>query len=136
LEVKDNLKFHSFQNSADIEKDVPLEQPEVVEGDELKLKEATLYQDRVYTVVPKDLDLKLGIMPEDQGFAKDHVIVWETYRDLVIFKEDKWKKVLIELPKGVKFKALTKLPGDAYAIDSIPNTWRITEEKATPRYVE
>lgn len=130
------LQFNSFQTSTDMEKDVPLHDPEIVTEDALTLKEATLYQNRVYTVVPKDHDVKLGILPEDQGFSKSHVIIWETYRDLVIFDEEKWKKVMIELPPGVKFKALTKLPGDAYAIHSIPNTWRIQEEQSTPRFVE
>ena len=133
-----DLKLRSFRNDAELEKDVPVAPPEVVTKDDLRLEEkhATMYQNRLYTVVPKQHNLSLGILPEDQGFSSKVVILWDTYRDLVLFDEEIWRKVMVELPEAVKRTDLVKWPGAAYALPSVPNTWRITDEPTTPRYVE
>jgi hypothetical protein len=128
---------------SDITKRVPTEEPEIVTERELQQdadplqKSADLYHNKLFTVLPKNHDPKLGVLPEDQGFSRKYVFLWDTYRDLVVFPEDKWKRYLVEVPPEVKHNGqLTKLPGNAYALPQIPNTWNIEEQKMVTRYVE
>ena len=104
--------------------------------DELKFKEATLYHNIMYTVVPKDHDLKLGILPEDQGFSKKYVFLWDSYAYLNIFDDTTWKKVLVHIPDEAKHNMLTRLTGAAFAIPGISNTWELQEQPTEPQYTE
>ncbi len=134
-------------HQADLDKEVPLSQPEIVNqkaidpedlnimvpSNELKV-EADLYHNIVYTVVPKDHSLELGIFPEDQQFSGKYVFVWSSYRDLLRFSEDVWKKVKVKMPQGKRFEFLTPMVGGAYSLTHIPNTWHLEPVTSQPIY--
>jgi hypothetical protein len=112
-----------------------LQSPVNTAENSLKLdKTADLYFDKVYTVIPKDMELNQGIFPEDQKFSPKYVFLWDNWRDLVMFPGNKWKKVTVYLPHEVKFSELTRIPGNGYGIKYIPNTWKIEEQEFTPQY--
>ena len=97
--------------------------------------EADLYHDKVFTVIPKDADEKLGIFPEDQGFSDKRVFVWDNYQSLLKFSDEDWKKFEVTLPPGSRHHLLTPLVGGAYTLKMIPNTWKLEEQKSRPRYI-
>ena len=88
---------------------------------------ADLYHDKLYTVVPKDHDVSLGVMPEDQKFSRKYVFLWDTDRALTRFSDLDFKKILIILPKDVRFSTLQPLVGGAYTLPHILNTWSVEE---------
>ena len=98
--------------------------------------QSDLYHNLLYTVIPKDLPLNQGILPEDQGFSKKYVFLWDNWNSLVKFDASKWKKVSVKLPKETKFNSLTRIPSDGFALPVIPNTWKVEEHDLQPRYVE
>jgi hypothetical protein len=98
--------------------------------------QSDLYHDKLFTVIPKDLPLNQGILPEDQRFSKKYVFLWDNYRDLVKFDEGQWKKVSVLLPHNIKFNELTRIPADGYGLPFIPNTWQIEEYTSQPQYQE
>jgi len=133
--MKGNLQFQSLKNEADIEKKIPVEDPDVLSKEELE-KESSLFYHELYTVVPLELELAAGIFPEDQGFSKRYVFLWDTYRELSRFSSDDWKKIKIKIPKEVRFTQLTKLGGGIVALSEISNKWTIEEVKSSPLYDE
>jgi hypothetical protein len=96
--------------------------------------QADLYNDLVYTVIPKNHKIELGIFPEDQHFSSKYVFVWNTYRDLLNFKEDVWQKISVAIPQGLKHTVLKPMVGGAYSLTHIPNTWKIEPVDLQPMY--
>jgi hypothetical protein len=95
---------------------------------------ADLYFNELFTVVPKKHDMKLGVLPDDQGFSKKYVFAWSSVRDLIHFKDDRWKKISFKLPKHGKQDLLTPLVGGAYALSSINSQWHLEEKKGISLY--
>lgn len=93
-----------------------------------------LYHNIVYTVIPKDHKIEMGIFPEDQHFSTKYVFVWNTYRDVLNFDEKIWQKVSIEIPQGLKHTVLKPMVGGAYSLTHIPNTWHIELVNSQPIY--
>ena len=135
---------HSGQSHGDLQsgtnllKKVPAEHvsPEEELPEAKPSKEANLWRNILYTVVPKDHNLSLGILPEDQQFHTNYVFLWDDYTSLVVFPESKWDKVKVIIPDSVKHNGLTKLPGDAYAVHTVPNTWPMSLQPNRPFHVE
>lgn len=134
----------SFSVDSELEKEIPLEEPEVLTLKELEkdtqltssLKFADLYHNKLFTVVPKEHNIHLGILPEDQGFSKRHVFLWDNY-SVIPQKFDDWKHVLVKIPKDVKHGgAMLKMVGGTYAVPCVYNTWEIEEIKTPPKFVE
>ena len=127
-----------LQSGTNLLKKVPIEPvlPEEELLDDKPLKEANLWRNILYTVVPKDHNLALGILPEDQQFHTKYVFLWDDYTSLVVFSDSKWDKVKVIIPEGTKRHGLTKLPGDVYAVPTVPNTWPITLQPNRPFHVE
>jgi hypothetical protein len=96
------------------------------------LKLSNLFFDEVYTVVPKDHDLNLGVFPEDQKFSNKYVFLWDTWDDLKPFKN--MKKILVKLPRNVRHKLLTHLGGNSYALRFISKDWKMKEQTFPPHY--
>lgn len=122
-----DLQFSSF------DKEIPVT-PEVLTEEELLLeKQADLYHNTLFTVIPRDHNSQLGIFPEDQGFNRKYVFLWHSYKSLLPFSSEKWKKLKVKLPPSVKFTQLRRLPSnDGYALHQIPNTWTIEEQDIPP----
>jgi len=99
-------------------------------------KISDLYHDKLFTVVPKDMGIDQGILPEDQKFSSKYVLLWDSWRDLISFQADQWKKVSVQLPKNAKFTILNRVPGNGYALSHVPNTWPIEEQSTPPQFVE
>jgi len=95
-----------------------------------------LYHNKVFTVVPKDLPLNQGILPDDQGFSNHYVFIWDNWKSLIPFDDQKWKKVSILLPPHIKFSSLTRVPADGYGIPFVSNLWPIKEQNNEPQYVQ
>lgn len=124
---------------SDIEKDVPVKEvQELLEKKTSDLKlQSDLYHHIAYTVVAKDCNIKLGIIPEDQKFSRRYVFVWDDYNNLIRFSSDDWKIIKVTIPKDEKRNALSPVGGvGIYAVRKIPNTWGIEEQKDKPLYVE
>jgi hypothetical protein len=103
----------------------------------MNLKLAELYNNVLYTVVPKDLPLEFGIYPQDQKFHTEYVFLWDNYNDLLLFDETKWKKLRVELPEEVKKdRGLTRILVSTYGVAHIPNTWKIEEQRINSLYGE
>jgi hypothetical protein len=100
------------------------------------LKLGELYNNVLYTVVPKDLTLDFGIYPADQKFHTEYVFLWDNYNDLLQFEEDKWKKLRVELPEDRKDKILTRILVNTYGVSHIPNSWKIEEQTVNNLYGE
>jgi len=96
--------------------------------------QADLYSDLVYTVIPRNHKIELGIFPEDQHFSSKYVFVWNTYRDLLNFKEDVWQKISVAIPQGLKHTVLSPMVGGAYSLTHIPNTCKIEPVDFQPIY--
>ena len=90
----------------------------------------------MYTVIPTDHEIKLGVFPDDQGFDKRQVILWDNAADLIRFPEDEFKMISVEIPQEVKYKDLRRLVGSAYSLPVIKNTWKIEVLKTPPLYVQ
>jgi len=143
----------SFHSESDMQKDVPISSPEIVTPEDISndnqslqeenliddsiiQKEADLYNDILYTVVPIFHNASLGILPEDQGFNPKYVFLWGNPTSLTNFSTKEWKMVEIRLPENIKHKALTALVGGAYALPYIPNVWDMKELKHVPLYID
>lgn len=96
---------------------------------------ASLYKNEVFTVVPIAHELKEGILPRDQGFHNSKVFIWDTWRDLMNFSEQDWKKVLVRVPESVKAKSLVRL-GSGFAIPYIAAAWIVKELTTPPAYID
>ncbi|MFA5724241.1 MAG: hypothetical protein WC979_08350 [Candidatus Pacearchaeota archaeon] len=136
-------KFHSPNNPSDwclITKDsLPATLIEIIEPDDFSEVEASniqsnLYHDEVYTVIPKDHKIEMGIFPEDQHFSSKYVFVWDTYRDVLHFSDIIWDVVKITIPQGLKHTVLKPMVGGAYSLTHIPNTWQIEAVSSQPIY--
>jgi len=103
----------------------------------LKLhKKADLYHNKLFTVVPLNVDVKLGVFPDDQGFSKKAIILWDSAKDLLRFPEDKYKTLEVKIPDDIKRHTLRKLVGSAYTLPYLSNQWEIREISALPKYVQ
>jgi hypothetical protein len=135
-----SLKLEHIQKETDIEKDVPISPPDIVETEKipfLSLKTADLWRNKLYTVVPPKHDLTTGILPEDQQFSHKYVFLWDDYSSLNAFSDSRWKKVIVYLPENIKEShQFVKMVSDVYALPAIPNTWRIEEQPTPPQYVQ
>lgn len=100
------------------------------------IKQADLYNNILYTIVPKDMSLEYGIYPDDQKFHRKYVLLWDTYDDLLSFDSDKWKRLKVIIPKDAKFGALHRIMANAYGIEHIPNSWAMVEQSINPPYNE
>jgi|GEM_PF-3981672 hypothetical protein len=96
---------------------------------------ASQYDGSMYTVIPKDLLTSSGILPEDQKFSDNYVILWDSYRDLLTFDESVWKKVKIQIPQHARYRELNRV-GNGFALPYIPNQWQIEEITSIPIYSE
>ena len=99
-------------------------------------KQSNLLRNILYTIVSKDHDLSTGILPEDQDFSPHYVFLWDDYSSLTVFPSEKWSKVKVILPDKAIRESMTKLPGDAYALSSVPNTWPMKLQPHKPAHVE
>lgn len=99
-------------------------------------KRADLLRNILYTVIPVDHEIKLGVFPDDQGFSKTQVILWDNANDLIRFSEEDFKMISVEIPKEVKYNSLRRLVGSAYSLPVIKNTWKIEVLKSPPLYVQ
>jgi hypothetical protein len=130
----------SLHLTTDIEKDVPISPPDILQTEEIlspSLKTADLWRNKLYTVVPPQHDLSKGITPEDQQFHHKYVFLWDDWGSMNAFSDARWKKVCVYLPPEVKNShQLVKLMSDTYALSSIPSTWRIEEQSSSPQYVQ
>ncbi len=86
------------------------------------LKFADMYYDRFFTVVPKDFDFTLGIFPEDQKFNSKYVLVWDSWNDLIMFRD--MKKLQFILPHKERFSNLVKI-GNGFALPYISRDWKL-----------
>lgn len=126
--MESNLKF-----DANIEKDLPLESPEIVTQKELdqeqagKSVHADLYFHRLFTVVPVNHDLMLGIFPEDQRFHRNLVFAWSNARSLMTFADSKWKKVEFSVPSQVRFSSLVPLTSGVFGLPHVSNGWKLKD---------
>ena len=94
------------------------------------IKEGDLYNNILYTVVPKDMSLEFGIFPQDQKFSTKYVFLWDTFPDLNLFDSEKWKKLRVNIPLEAKEQhLLTRITGSTLGIAFIPNSWEVEEQK-------
>jgi predicted RNA-binding Zn-ribbon protein involved in translation (DUF1610 family) len=96
-----------------------------------------VYSKKVYTVVPKDHNPALGVLPEDQGFSPKYVFLWDNFKSLLKFSEQKWKMLEINYSHHpeVQRDFIPIGPG-AFTLTSVPNTWGISELNQPPIYVQ
>uniref|UniRef100_A0A7C3SMP1 Uncharacterized protein n=1 Tax=Dictyoglomus turgidum TaxID=513050 RepID=A0A7C3SMP1_9BACT len=83
---------------------------------------ADLYNEDLYTIVRKDLDVRMGIFPEDQDLSPTHVILWNSIMSIpfsLVNKDNKILQVRVSF-KDVR-KNLINLGGGAYGLEYIPN---------------
>jgi len=100
-------------------------------------KQADLYNNILYTVVPRDMSLEFGVYPQDQKFHSSYVFLWDTYADLNNFDEEKWKKLRIIIPQEAKNNhTLTRITGSTVGVEYIPNSWPMEEQKINSLYNE
>lgn len=99
-------------------------------------KQSDLMRNILYTVIPIDHEIKLGIFPDDQGFDKRFVILWDNFEDLIRFSEDEFKIISVTIPPEVKYTDLRRSVGSAYTLPLIKNTWKIEVIKSLPLYIQ
>lgn len=99
-------------------------------------KTSDIYFNRLYTVIPKDVDASLGVFPSDQGFNDKYVFLWNDYYDLYGFDDDKWKRISVVIPQDIKYLSLHKLVGSAFILPYLSNHWQIEEVTSPPRYAK
>jgi len=99
-------------------------------------KQSDLLRNILYTVIPIDHEIKLGVFPDDQGFGDRQVILWDNYEDLIRFPEDEFKIISVEIPSAVKYTDLRRSVGSAYTLPFIKNTWKIEVLKSLPLYIQ
>jgi len=99
-------------------------------------KTSDLYHNKLYTVIPRGVNIKLGIFPDDQGFSKKAVLLWDNARELIRFSQEKFKMLEVIIPDDVKHKELHKVLNAVYSLPFISNKWQIEEIKDPPQYVQ
>lgn len=122
-----NDRTSELENNSNIEKEVPLEE---VKEDESLEKTADLYFNILYTVIPKDFNIKNGVLASDQGFNKKYIVMWGSGKNLVQFDPEKWRRIAVQLPDNVKFGSLQKIQGDTYGLRFISREW-ILDDKSS-----
>jgi hypothetical protein len=108
---------------SDFEKEIPCE-IDIVDGEDLS-KSAELYNNILYSVIPKNHNINLGIFPEDQGFSSRHIILWSSLRDIPQLFDTEFKVVSIKIPPEIKKQYLKPLRSGVYSLSSISNTAKI-----------
>ena len=99
-------------------------------------KTSDLYHNKLYTVIPRSVDIKLGIFPDDQGFSKKSVLLWDNARDLIRFSEEKFKMLEVIIPDDVKHTDLRSVLNAVYSLPFISNKWQIEEISSPPQYIQ
>lgn len=123
------MDLFSLKFDSSFDKDIPVE-TDIVTEDELQeenVKVSDLYYGRLFTVVPKEHDLILGLFPEDQGFHKRFVFAWSNIRSLLRFNSQDWTKVSFIVPEEARFSSLIPLVGGAYGLPHVSNSWKVEE---------
>jgi hypothetical protein len=82
LEEQNKLKFGDFDSESDLTKKIDGEIQEVTEDNKLVTKQADLYKNELYTIVPKGYDFTLGIYPDDQQLSHSSVILWNNIKTI------------------------------------------------------
>ena len=92
-------------------------------------KEADLYDRKLYTAIPINHDFTLGIFPKDQQLSDKYVLLWSTVRTIpTSIVDNNYKVIEIRVPSNEFIRQnLKTLPGGAYAVEYIPNTFQMKE---------
>lgn len=123
MEEKKKLKFSDIDSKSDLEKKID---GELMEED-IK-KEADLYDQILYTIVPKTHDQSLGIFPKDQGLSHFSVILWNTKKGIPSSITDSDYKVLeVKVNNDIIRNNLKNVGGGAYTLKHVPNTLPMQE---------
>lgn len=88
-------------------------------------KIADLYNDVLYTVINKDHDIKLGILPQDQGFSDKHIILWSSLKSIPIEWVDKFNIVSVKISSETKKNYLKSLGAGIYSLTDINNNFKL-----------
>ena len=123
-----SLKFSEFI------KDIEGEIEEVPEGE--IVAEADLYSGLLYSAVPEDHNINLGVFPEDQGFTGKNVLLWSSFRDIPNVFDKEHKIISVRIPDDDKRNMLKTIGGGIYAISRLLNTYKIKVVKEVMDYVK
>ena len=123
-----NLKFSEFIKEIEGELDAIPE--------DVLTSEADLYSGLLYSAVPKDHNIMLGVFPDDQGFTQKNVILWSSFRDIPNVFEDDFKIISVEITNDDKKNKLKSIGGGVYAISSLLNTYRVKVVRDAMEYVK
>lgn len=97
-------------------------------------KTSELYHNELFTVVPRSVDIRQGIFPDDQGMNKKSVVLWDNVFSLILFPDDKYKIISVEIPHHIKYSRLHRLIGSTYTLPYISNKWKLEEVTSLPLY--
>jgi len=115
----------SFDQTSDLEKKI---EGEVKEDPTLE-KEADLYYNTLFTIVPKPHDVSLGIFPDDQQLSTKRVLLWNSLKQVPTFLiDDDYKVLKVKLTPSIIRNSLRNIGGGIYALEFIPNTLFMEEE--------
>ena len=109
----------SFDSQSDLEKEID---GELVE-EEIK-KEADLYNQALFTIIPSSHDFSLGIFPHDQQLTSSSVLLWDTVKGIPLSLTDNLdnKVIKVTLTSSIIRNNLKSLGGGIYSLKLIPNT--------------
>lgn len=115
-----NLKFSDKETTSELDKKVDGEL-DIVEK-ELK-KEADFYDKTLFTLSPEGHDPSLGIFPQDQTLAPNHVLIWADWKTIPPSYLDKEYVIYqFKIPSESFVKQhLRNLGGGVYAVKYLSN---------------
>jgi hypothetical protein len=120
---KKKLKFSDIDSLSDLSKKIEGE----VTDDEIK-KEADLYHQELYTVIPKSHEQSLGIFPDYQQLSHSSILLWDTIKGIPTSVADSDYKVLkVTINSKIVRESLKSLNGGVYTLKHIPNSLPMEE---------
>jgi hypothetical protein len=121
--MRTNLKFSDIDSNSELKKQIDGE----LEEDKLS-KEADLYNQILYTVVPTPHDISLGIFPDDQDISHSSVILWNNVRLIpTSIVDSDYKVVKVKLTQSDILNKLKNIGNGMYSLKSISNEMPLEE---------
>ena len=97
-------------------------------GTKAFMKKSDLYNRILYSVVPKDHNIKQGVFPDDQGFSNRYVYLWSSRRYVPSLLSKDWKTIEIQVESESLIRNHLRVIGNGvYTLPHLSNRMRMEE---------